>query len=257
MKTDRQDPRHSNQNGMNGIDGKVAVVIGGSRGIGRAISLRLAREGASVVVTYVVGKAAADEVVELISRDGGTATAVQADLARVESLRALFDAAEKTYGTVDILMINGATAVIKPAVEVTEEDYDGVFAINAKGVFFALREAAERLNDGGRIVVTSTAGTKMLFPGNSVYLGSKGAAEQFVRTFAQELAPRGITVNSLLPGFTDTGLLPDRDRAIAADASPFGRIGQPEDVADVAAFLASDDARWVTGQEVGAAGGVF
>ncbi len=242
---------------LNGIAGKVAIVIGGSRGIGRAMALRLAREGASVVVTYVQGKADADAVVETITRDGGRATAVQADLASVSSIKDLFGAAETVYGTVDILMINGATAVIKPAIEVTEEDYDRVFSINTRGVFFALREAAERLNDGGRIVVTSTGGTKMLFPGNSVYLGSKGAVEQFVRTFAQELAPRRITVNSLLPGFTDTGLLPDRDRAIAADASPFGRIGQPEDVADAATFLASDDARWVTGQEVGAAGGVF
>ena len=241
---------------LNGIAGKVAIVIGGSRGIGRAMALRLAREGASVVVTYVQGKADADDVVETITRDGGRAAAVQADLASVSSIKDLFGAAETVYGTVDILMINGATAVIKPAIEVTEEDYDRVFSINTRGVF-ALREAAERLNDGGRIVVTSTGGTKMLFPGNSVYLGSKGAVEQFVRTFAQELAPRRITVNSLLPGFTDTGLLPDRDRAIAADASPFGRIGQPEDVADAATFLASDDARWVTGQEVGAAGGVF
>ena len=111
--------------------------------------------------------------------------------------------------------------------------------------------------DEGRIIVVSTGGLKMLMTGNALYLGSKGALHQFVRTFAQELGPRRITVNSLLPGYTDTDLLPERDRKVAAGASPFKRVGAPEDVADAAAFLASNDARWVTGQELGAGGGVF
>ncbi|HET6741994.1 MAG TPA: SDR family oxidoreductase [Kribbella sp.] len=242
---------------MNGISNKVAVVIGGSRGIGRAMSTRLAREGAAVLVCYAHDPGPADQTVAEISKNGGHAAAQQCDLADLQQIAATFDRAETDLGTVDILMVNGAAAVIGPVTEVTPTEYDQVFAVNSRGVFFAMQQAAQRLNDGGRIIVTSTGGTKMLFPGNSVYLGSKGAAEQFVRTFAQELAHRSITVNAILPGFTDTDLLPDRDRAVAAQASPFGRIGRPEEVADAAVLLASDDARWITGQALGAAGGVF
>ena len=132
-----------------------------------------------------------------------------------------------------------------------------MFGANAKGVFFTLQEAARQLRDGGRIVVVSTGGTRMLMSGTALYLGSKGAVEQFVRVLSRELGPRNITVNALSPGFTDTDLLPERDRKIAAGMSPFARIGEPAEVASVAAFLASDDARWVTGQNVGAGGGVF
>lgn len=242
---------------MKGIDGKVALVVGGSRGIGRAIATRLGAEGAWVVLTYLQNKEAADDVVSTVTTSGGHAVAVQGDIAHVGDIRRFFDEAEEAFGRMDIVIANGATAIIKPGIDVTEEDFDHVFATNTKGVFFVLREAAERMNDGGHIVVTSTAGTRMLFPGNSIYLGSKGAVEQFVRTFAQELGARNITVNSLLPGFTDTGLLPERDRAIAANASPFRRIGEPNDVGDVAVFLVSSDARWITGQAIGAAGGVY
>lgn len=236
---------------------KTALVVGGSRGIGRAISERLGQEGATVVVSYAQNRQAAEAVVETITREGGKAHAVQADISQTDDIKRLFDDAEEAVGKLQIVMANAATAFVKPAIEVSEAEYDALFDTNAKGIYFVMQEAAKRLADGGRIVVTSTGGTKMLFPGNSVYLGTKGAVEQFVRTFAQELGPRNITVNSLLPGFTDTDLLPDRDRKVAASASPFGRIGEPKDVADVAVFLASDDARWVTGQEIGAAGGVF
>lgn len=236
---------------------KTALVIGGSRGIGRAISERLAREGAAVIINYAHNQQAAEAVVETIARSGGKAQAIQADISQSTHIKRLFDEAEQVFGKLHIVFANAATALIKPAVEVSEEEYDIMFDTNAKGVYFVMQEAAKRLEDGGRIVVTSSAGTKMLFPGNSAYLGTKGAVEQFVRTFAQELAPRNITVNSLLPGYTNTELLPERDRKVAAGASPFNRIGEPEDVADVAVFLASDDARWVTGQEIGAAGGVF
>jgi 3-oxoacyl-[acyl-carrier protein] reductase len=143
-------------------------------------------------------------------------------------------------------------------VESTEEDYDYVFNTNTKGVFFTLREAAGRVNEGGRIVVVSTGGTKMQFADGSLYLGSKGAVEQFVRSLSRELGPRLITVNILSPGFTETDMFPDdaQFRALGASLSPFNRIGTSEEVADVAAFLASDAARWVTGQNVQAGGGV-
>ena len=131
-----------------------------------------------------------------------------------------------------------------------------MFGANAKGVFFTLQQAAREVRDGGRIVVVSTGGTRMLMPGIGRYLGSKGAVEQFVRVLSRELGPRNLTVNALSPGFTDTELLLDRDRQIAAGMSPFARIGDPAEVASVAAVLASDDGRWVTGQNVGAGGGV-
>jgi 3-oxoacyl-[acyl-carrier protein] reductase len=170
---------------------------------------------------------------------------------------ALFDEAERVLGPLDIVFANAADALVKPLMECTEEDFDRMFSINAKGVFFTLQQAAARLREGGRIVATSTGGTRMFFTETSLYLGSKGAVEQFVRVLARELGDRGITVNALSPGFTDTDLLPDRDREVAAAASPFGRVGQPRDVADVAVFLAGDGARWITGQNIAAGGGVF
>jgi 3-oxoacyl-[acyl-carrier protein] reductase len=239
------------------LSGKVAIVTGSSRGIGRAIAERLAADGAAVVINYVRGEQAAQEVVTAIRGRGGQAAAVRADMARPLEVRRLFAEARTTFGPPDIVVASAAVAVIKPIAESTEEEFDFVFGANAKGVFFTLQEAARQLRDGGRIVVISTGGTRMLMTGTGLYLGSKGAVEQFVRVLSRELASRNITVNALSPGFTDTDLLPDRDRAVAAEMSPFGRIGEPAEVASVAAFLASDDARWVTGQNVGAGGGVF
>lgn len=239
------------------LQGKVAVVTGSSRGIGRAIAERLAADGAAVVINYVRGEQAAEEAVSAIRGSGGQAIAVRADIARPAEVRRLFAEARSAFGTPDIVVANAGVAVVKPLAENTEEEFDFVFGANAKGVFFTLQEAARQVRDGGRIVVVSTGGTRMLMSGTALYLGSKGAVEQFVRVLSRELGPRDVTVNTLSPGFTDTDLLPDRDRAIAAGASPFGRIGEPAEVAAVAAFLASNDARWVTGQNVGAGGGVF
>lgn len=131
-----------------------------------------------------------------------------------------------------------------------------MFNINTKGVYFTLQEAARRVRNGGRIIVISTGGTKLTFPNNSLYLGSKGAVEEFARSLSRELGPRNVTVNILSPGFTDTDMLPEQYRAFGASLSPFNRVGTPEEVADVSAFLASDAARWVTGQNVQAGGGV-
>ena len=188
---------------------------------------------------------------------GCQALAIQADVAKPAEVRRLFAEARTAFGALDIVVANAGVAVIKSLVESTEEEFDHVFDANAKGVFFTLQEAARQVRDGGRIVVVSTGGTRMLMSGTALYLGSKGAVEQFVRVLSRELGPRSITVNALSPGFTDTDLLPERDRTIAAGMSPFARIGEPAEVASVAAFLASDDARWVTGQNVGAGGGVF
>jgi 3-oxoacyl-[acyl-carrier protein] reductase len=239
------------------LAGRIALVTGGSRGIGRATAERLAAGGAAVAINYVRDEAAVREIVESIEAGGGRAVAVRADVSTVAEIERLFDEVERQLGPIDIVVANAATFVMKPVAELTEEEFDRVFDLNTKGVFFVLQQAARRVRDRGRIVVTSTGGTRMLFRDNTVYLGSKGAVEQFVRGLAQELGDREITVNAVLPGFTNTGMLPDRDRAMAASRSPFGRMGQPSDVGDVVAFLAGPDARWVTGQLIGAGGGVF
>jgi 3-oxoacyl-[acyl-carrier protein] reductase len=239
------------------LAGKTALVVGGSRGIGRAIVERFAADGAAVAFSYLERKQAAEELADAVARRGFRAVPVRADLASSEDIRALFDEAEKALGGLDIVVVNAAIAVIKPMLELTEADFDRVFAINAKGSFIALQEAARRVRDGGRIIVTSTGGTQMLMTQTSLYLGSKGAVEQFVRVLAREIGPRGVTVNAVSPGYTDTELLPERDRAVAAASSPFNRIGQPEDVAEAFAFLAADSGRWVTGQNIAAGGGVF
>jgi 3-oxoacyl-[acyl-carrier protein] reductase len=239
------------------LEGKVALVTGSSRGIGRAIVERLARDGATVVVHYATRDDLAQEVVRGIVDRGGRAVGLQADIAEVLQVRGLFEQAEKAAGHLDIVVANAAVTLIKPVVESTEADYDYVFNRNAKGVFFVLQEAARRVRDDGRIIAVSTGGTRMYFDKLALYLGSKGAVEQFVRVLSRELGSRNVTVNTVSPGYTDTDMLPDRDRLVAAGASPFNRIGAPDDVADAVALLASDDARWVTGQNLAAGGGVF
>jgi 3-oxoacyl-[acyl-carrier protein] reductase len=237
--------------------GKNVLITGGSRGIGRAIAEGLAKEGASVAINYVENEKAANETVDAITKSGGKAISIKADVSKVMEIKRLFDEAKQALGKMHIIIANAATAIIKPFIEVSEEDYDKVFNINAKGVFFIMQEAAKRIEDHGRIIVISTGGVKMLIQGNALYLGSKGTIAQLVRTMAQEMGHRSITVNAILPGYTNTDLLPERDRKIAADASPFKRIGEPEDIADAVVFLASNEARWITGQEIGVGGGVF
>jgi 3-oxoacyl-[acyl-carrier protein] reductase len=238
-------------------EGKSALVTGSSRGIGRAIAERLAADGAAVVVNYTRNPAQAEETVHRIIAKGGKAIAIQADVSNPAEVRRLFDESEKAFGSLDIVVANAGVFLSKPLTQSTDEDYERVFNTNAKGVFFTLREAALRVNDGGRIVAVSTGGTKMHFADASLYLGSKGAIEQFVRSLSRELGPRFITVNVVSPGFTDTDMLSnDEVRSWGASLSPFSRVGTSEDVAEVAAFLASDAARWVTGQNVQAGGGV-
>ncbi|MEV6160104.1 SDR family oxidoreductase [Nonomuraea sp. NPDC052129] len=239
------------------LQDKVALVTGGSRGIGRAIAQRLAADGASVVVNYVQDERAAHEVVNAINETGGKAVRVRADMSRPDEVSRLFDEAQAAFGRLDVVVANAATALAKPVADCVEEDFDHVFDTNTKGVFFTLQEAARRVRDGGRIIAVSTAGTRMWFTDLALYLGSKGAVEQFVRVLSRELAPREITVNAVSPGYTDTDLLPERDRVVAAGMSAFNRVGTPTDVARVIAFLAGDDARWMTGQNVNATGGVI
>lgn len=238
---------------------RSALVTGSSRGIGRAIAERLAADGAAVVINYTRNSKQADETVSSIRARGGKAIAVQADVSKSDEVRRLFDQAEKAFGPLDIVVANAGVFLRKPLSESSEEDYDYVFNTNTKSVFFTLREAARRVREGGRIVAVSTGGTKMHFADASLYLGSKGAVEQFVRSLARELGPRFVTVNVLSPGFTETDMLPDdaEIRTLGASLSPFNRIGTSQEVAEVAAFLASDGAGWVTGQNLQAGGGVI
>ncbi len=241
---------------MSELAGKGALVTGASRGIGRAIAVMLAARGAAVAVNYKGDEAAARETVAAIERAGGRAVAIRADVGEVAAIGRLFDEAEAALGPLDIVVANAGFALGKKAVDVTEADYDSVFATNAKGAFFTMQQGARRVRDGGRIIAISAAGTRTWFPGMSLYLGSKGALEQFVRVFSRELGLRDITVNAVLPGYTETDMMGAGDHGAPAALSPFKRIGTADEVAEMVAFLASERGRWITGQRIAADGGV-
>ncbi|GAA5048631.1 SDR family oxidoreductase [Nocardia callitridis] len=239
----------------------VALVTGSSRGIGRAIAERLGANGDSVVVNYHSDRGAADKVVATIEAAGGQAIAAQADVTDVSQLRGLFDLAEERFGGLDILVNNVGVARFATIAEATDADFDLVFATNVKATFVALREAANRLRDNGRIVVISSGVTATHRPDSGVYGASKAAVEQLVRVLAREIGGRKITVNNVLPGPTETeALASNRSReelAHVTTQTPLGRIGQPDDIAEVVAFLTSDAARWITGESIHGGGGLF
>jgi len=245
------------------LAGKVALVTGGSRGIGRATAERLAGACAAVVINYVSDDRAAAGVVDAIESAGGSAYAVRADIASVTEIDDLFRASIDHFGHLDIFVANAGYAVFAPLLEVTEADFDRIHAVNTRGTFFCLQQAARHLADNGRIVCVSTIGTLLNLPGGAAYFGSKGAVEQYARVLAKELAPRGITVNTVSPGFTDTEMY----RATGGDdpsttagiigMTPLGRLGQPDDVAGAICFLAGPDAAWVNRQNFAADGGII
>lgn len=238
------------------LNGKVAIVTGASSGIGRAIAERFAEEGAIVVVNYCTSGEKAQQVVTAVQAKGGKAVAFRADMSQVSEARRLVRETVTQLGRLDILVNNAGRFMPKPLMETTEEDFDHVMALNAKGPYFAMQEAANVLKDGGRIVNISTEGTHLSFPGATAYLGSKGALEQFTKGLAHELAPRGITVNTVSPGFTETGMMTEPYRQVGVQLSPLKRLGLPKDIADVVAFVVSEEARWLTGQTIHAGGGI-
>ncbi len=248
---------------MGTLDGKGAVVTGGSRGIGRAIVQRLAAEGASVVFSYVQREDAARSLVGEVTEAGGRAVAVRADQGRMSDIRALFAEAGTQLDGLDIVVCNAAINPPTPILQVTEDLYDQVMAVNAKGPFFIMRHAGERMRDGGRIINISTLNTVVHAPAIALYAASKAALEHFTATGALEFGPRGITVNSVLPGLTDTDLLRSANPGVSIEESPavamtaLGRIGQPADIASVVAFLAGPDSQWITGQHLRATGGLW
>lgn len=241
---------------MASLSGKVAIVTGASNGIGKAIAERFAEDGAIVVVNYSKNGEKAQQVVTAIQAKGGKAVVFQADMSQVPEARRLVHETVKQFGRLDILVNNAGKFMPKSLAETTESDFDEVIAVNAKGPYFAMQEAANVLREGGRIVNISTGGTRMSFPGATAYLGSKGALEQYTKGLAQELAPRGITVNTVSPGFTETGMMTEPYRQIGVQMTPLKRLGLPIDIADVVVFLVSDEARWLTGQNIQAGGGI-
>jgi 3-oxoacyl-[acyl-carrier protein] reductase len=242
------------------LKGKIALVTGASRGIGRAIAQRLAREGAAVAINYARN---ADDAVKLkneIEAAGGKAFTVQADVARVGEVVRLFDETLAHFGRLDILVNNAGIMFTKSVSATTEAEFDRIFAINVKGVFFACQQAATRLADGGRIINLSSSTTARPMPTYGAYVATKGAVEQFTRSLAGELGRRRITVNAISPGPTETelfleGKTPEQLERFAK-LSVFGRLGQPPEIAEVVAFLASDAAGWVTGQNIRVNGGL-
>lgn len=249
------------------LSGRTALVTGGSRGIGKAVSMRLAAEGALVAVHYGHDAVAAKETVERITSAGGRAFAVHAELGvpgDAATLWTAFDeglAGPDSGDGLDILVNNAGITLPVEISKVTEAEYDRVFAVNTKAPFFVVQQALGRMRDGGRIVNISSVVTRVAFSWVIAYSMSKGAMDVLTRTLAKELGPRGITVNAVSPGITETGINPTLKqpevRARYESLSVFNRLGNPEDIADVVAFLSSDDARWVTGQCLDASGGLL
>jgi 3-oxoacyl-[acyl-carrier protein] reductase len=248
------------------LKGKIAVVTGASRGIGRAIAIRLGCDGALVAVHYGRNKKSADGTVREIEAAGGAAFSVGVELGTVASVEQLFNLldAELTKRTgssqFDILVNNAGVAPDSSVETATEAVYDEVFALNAKVPFFVSQKALPRLRDGGRIINISSGVTRIAFPEKAAYAMTKGALNILTLELAKALGPRNITVNSLAPGFTETDMAADilsnpQGREYASSVSAFNRVGQPNDIADAAAFLASHDGRWVTGQYLDATGG--
>lgn len=249
---------------MSALEGKTALVTGSGRGIGRAIALRLGRDGARVAVHYNSNTDAAKETVAAIEAAGGSAFAIGVPLGVPGDAEALWTAFDAHADGLDILVNNAGIDGVHGQIGDTDEAaFDQVFAVNTKSPFFVTKLGLDRLRDGGRIVNVSTSFTNGLRnPELIAYTMTKGAIDALTSTLAKQLGPRGITVNAVAPGAIDTDmnaawLRSDEGRAAAASRSPLNRVGRPADIADIVAFLASNDSRWVTGQWIDATGGAL
>ncbi len=240
---------------------QTAIVTGASRGIGAAIARRLASDGYNVVVNFSGSTETAEALVDDIKRVGGSAIAFRADVAAPADVNAMFDRTVETFGGVDVVVNNAGVAIRKPIAEFSDDDFDRLLGTKLKGVFNVLREAALRVSDGGRIVNITASFQGAPIPGYGPYAASKMAIEKLTEVAAKELGVRSIRVNAVRPGPTNTDLFnsgkTEEVRNMFAQQHALGRIGEPEDVAGVVAFLVGDDANWVTGQMVGANGGYW
>jgi 3-oxoacyl-[acyl-carrier protein] reductase len=244
---------------MSSLIGKVAIVTASSRGIGRSIALRLGRDGAAVAVNYVASPEKAEVVVKEIIASGGRAIAIHGSVANKADVTQLFDETEQKLGAIDIVVNVAGVSVFKPHAELTDEDFEQVFSVNAKGAMYMLQAAANRVKDGGRIVQFSTGGTMMPILAGGIYAASKAAGERLAFALSKEIGHRQVTVNVVSPGVTDTDGLTMPQAAIAPliQQTPLGRLGKPDDIASVVAFLVGDDAHWITGQNIQANGGIL
>lgn len=247
--------------GKKKLEGKVVLVTGGSRGIGAGIALRLAEEGAKVAISYVKSKDQADNVVKQITELGTDGLAVQANVASQAESDKLVDAVVKKFGRVDILVNNAGVFEGAPVQDITLEHYERVYDVNIKGVIANTVAALKAMPDGGRIINISSGAARVSMVGASVYSSTKAALDTLTRIWAQELGSRKITVNGVAPGTTATDMyhnaIPDENtRAHMTERTALGRVGTPDDIAAVVAFLASEDGRWVTGHTIAADGGI-
>ncbi|MBC9881503.1 glucose 1-dehydrogenase [Bradyrhizobium sp. INPA01-394B] len=247
---------------MSKLNGKVAIVTGASKGIGAAVAKALAARGAAVVVNYASSKAGAEAVVKSITASNGKAIAVQGDVSKAAEAKALVDAAIAAYGRLDILVNNSGVYEFGPLESVTEPQFRKMFDVNVLGLLLVTQAAAPHLREGGSIINIGSGVTAITPPQTAVYTATKGAVDAITGVLANELGPRKIRVNTVSPSLTETegthsaGMLASEFEAGIVAQTPLGRLGQPQDVADVVAFVASDDARWVTGDKISAGGGL-
>lgn len=247
---------------MSKLSGKVAVVTGASKGIGAGIAKALARNGASVVVNYASSKAGAEAVVADITSADGKAIAVGGDVSKAADAQGIIDAAIKTYGRIDILVNNSGVYEFAPIEDVTEEHFHRQFNVNVLGLLLTTQAALKHLGEGASIINVSSVATTITPPTTAVYFGTKGAVDAITGVLSRELGPRKIRVNAINPGFVITegthtaGVVGSDFEATAVSQTPLGRAGQPDDIASVAVFLASDDAGWLTGEHIVASGGM-
>src|SRR5476649_1388044 len=238
---------------------QVAIVTGASRGIGAAVARRLANDGFSVVINYASSSKEADALVAELSAQGAKAIAIKADVANADEVRALFGATEQQLGKIDVLVNNAGVLKTVPLADTSDALYDQTFGINVRGTFNTLREAAARMNEGGRIINFSSTTLALNMPGYAVYNATKAAVEAFTHVFAKELRGRNITVNAVAPGPIATSLFLDgkteEQIQTFAKMPPLQRLGQPDDIASVVAFLVGPDSGWVNGQILRANGG--
>ena len=241
---------------MQRLAGKTAIITGASQGIGRAVAQRLYAEGASLVLASLPEHGNADDMIKQIGASGDRAHVVEGDLRQISFVKRLFEETEQRFGAPHIVAAIAGVNMNRPVVDTTDNDYDRIFSINTRATFWIFREAAQKIRDGGRILGVSSNMVLQGRPGVALYAASKAAVEQFVKILAKELGKRNVTVNAVAPGPTDTAMVSQLSRDTAPAITPLGRLGQPNDIADVVAFLVSEDAHWVTGQIIGVNGGI-
>jgi 3-oxoacyl-[acyl-carrier protein] reductase len=240
---------------------RVAIVTGASKGIGKALALRLAKDGLAVVVNFASSQAAADEVVREIESAGGKAIAVKADVATSAGVATLFDKAEQSFGGLDVLVNNAGVMKLSPLTEMSDADFDAHIAVNLTGTFYGIREAGKRLREGGRIINFSSSVVGVYGPGYGPYAASKAGVEAMTHVASKELGRRKITVNAVAPGPVETELfMTGKSEELVQNIIrniPLGRLGQPDDIASVVSFLAGSESGWVNGQVLRANGGMI